>query len=157
MGPQSYNIFSNDILLLIDNDVQINNYADDNTLLCTGFGYDSVKETLLRKVNNVTSWFEANCMKANVDKFQYIVFGKCHQVDNFIIRDNVIKPKHNIKILGLHLDNELNLYEHVSKLCRKADKKVQVLSRLNRVRSEYNKLLLYSCFVECHFNNCRIF
>ena len=57
--------------------MHIFNYADDNTLVCTGYCYDSVKETLLRNVNNVTSWFEANRMKVNPNKFQYIVFGKC--------------------------------------------------------------------------------
>jgi len=40
--PQSCNIFSSDMLLLIDNDVQFNKY--DNTLICTGYNYGSVKE-----------------------------------------------------------------------------------------------------------------
>ena len=155
MGPQSYNIFSNDMLLLIDNDVDIYNYADDNTLLCSGYDYETVNK-LLHNVNKVTSWFEDNHMQINPDKFQYIVFGKHVNVSNLIIGNNVIIPETNVKILGLHLDNKLNFHEHVSKLCNKAGKQVQVISRLSRVLSESNKMLLYSSFVECYFNYCSL-
>ena len=55
IGPQSYNIVSNDMLLPIDDELLIFNYADDNILVYTGYSYDSVKEKLLRNVNNVTS------------------------------------------------------------------------------------------------------
>ena len=32
IGPLSYNIFSNDMLSILDNDINGYNYADDNTL-----------------------------------------------------------------------------------------------------------------------------
>ena len=41
----------------IDNDVQIYKYADDNTLVCTGYSYVSVKEKLLHNVNDTISLF----------------------------------------------------------------------------------------------------
>ena len=76
MVPQSYNIFSNDMLLRIDNDVHIYNYADDNTL-CSGYDYETVNDKLLHNVNlKVTSCFEDNHMQINPDKLQYIAFGK---------------------------------------------------------------------------------
>lgn len=36
MGPHSYHIFSNDMPFLIDDDMQICNYADGNNSVCTG-------------------------------------------------------------------------------------------------------------------------
>ena len=81
-------------------------------------------------------------MQINPDKFQYIVFDKHDNVSNLIIGNNVIIPETNVKILGLHLDNKLNFHEHVSKLCNKVGKQVQVISRLSRVLSESNKMLL---------------
>ena len=156
MGPQSYNIFSNDMLLLINDDVQIYNYADDNTLVCSGYNYDDVKDKLLHNVINVISWFEDNHMKINPDKFQYIVFGKYENVDNFVIGNNIITPQNCVKVLGLQLDNKLRFDDHVSQLCNKAGKQVQVLSRLCKVLTQANKMLLYSSFVECYFNYCCI-
>jgi len=70
MGLHSYNIFFNDTLLLIDDDEQVCNYADDNILLCTGYSYDFVIEQLLRSVNIDTSWFEINHVDVNSDKFK---------------------------------------------------------------------------------------
>ena len=35
MGPQSYNMFTNDMLFILDDDVDIYNYADDNTFVCS--------------------------------------------------------------------------------------------------------------------------
>ena len=70
---------------------------DDNTLTCTGYSYDSVKEKLLHNVNNVTSWFEVNNIKVKPDKLN---------VDHFIIGDKVIMlPEISVKILRLPLDN----------------------------------------------------
>ena len=40
IGPLSYNIFSNDLLGIVDNDVDIYNYADDNYLVCSGYDYE---------------------------------------------------------------------------------------------------------------------
>ena len=68
MGLLSYSIFSNDMLFPLDNDAQIYNYADDNTLQNTGYSYDQVKEKLLSSVSIVTTWLEADYMKANPDE-----------------------------------------------------------------------------------------
>ena len=56
--------------------------------------------------------------------------------------------------INTYIDNKLNFHEHVSKLCNKAGKQAQVISRLSRVLSGSNKMLLYSSFVECYFNYC---
>ena len=42
-GPFSYNVFTNYIFNLIDDDVEIYNYADDNTILCSGKWLTDIK------------------------------------------------------------------------------------------------------------------
>ena len=44
MGPISYNMFANDMMFILDDDIDIYNYADDNSLLCSGSDYENVKE-----------------------------------------------------------------------------------------------------------------
>ena len=109
MGPQSYNMFTNDMLFILDDDVDIYNYADDNTYVCSGSDYDSVKHTLLQNVNNVISWFKNNNMKVNPDKFQCIVFGRKDNLGSFKIDVHDIIPD-DVKILGLHLCDLCELY-----------------------------------------------
>ena len=152
----SYNIFANDMLMLLDDDIDVYNYADDNSLACTGNDYTEIQQKLVYNVNKIMTWFQQNNMKVNPDKFDFIVFGKHDGLENIIIGDYSIKPKDNVKILGLHLDNKLKFDEHITKLCQNAGKQVQVISRLRHVLDEETKLLLYNCFVECYFNYCSI-
>ena len=97
MGPISYNIFANDMMFILDDDIDIYNYADDNSLLCAGSDYENVKHKLLHNVyenvkhkllhnvNKVVEWFQGNHMKVNPDKFQCIVFGKQDNLGQFNI------------------------------------------------------------------------
>ena len=40
------------------------------------YDYESVKDKVVRNVNNVITWFESNNMLVNPDKFQCIVLAK---------------------------------------------------------------------------------
>ena len=60
-------------------------------------------------------------------KFQYIVFGIKEGTDSFIVNRCEIKPVNNVKILGLHLGNELKFDEHVTNVWPKAGKQISVM------------------------------
>ena len=118
-GPISYSMFANYMMFLLDDDIDIHNYADDNSLLCSGSDYENVKRTLLHNVNKVVAWFHGNHMKVNPDKFICIVFGKQDNVGSFKIGDHNILPEDNVKILGLHVDNKLNFNTQITQVCQK--------------------------------------
>ena len=115
IGPLSYNIFSNDMLSVLDNDINGFNYADDNTLTSSGHDYDVVQDKLVRNIEKVMQWFEENDMKINPDKFQYIVFGKNETIKDIKIGNVNIQPVNYVKVLGLYLDNKINFDLHITK------------------------------------------
>ena len=158
MGPISHNMFANDMMFILDDDIDIYNYADDNSMLCAGSDYENVKHKLLHNVNKVVEWFQGNHMKVNPDKFQCIVFGKQDNLGKFNIGDNNILPEDNVKTLGLNVDNKLNVNTQITNICQTAGRKVQVLSRLSHVLDQSSKMLLYmyNSFVECYFNYCSV-
>ena len=41
-----------------------------------------------------------------------------------------IMSEEKVKLLGIHIDNRLNLDYHISKLCKKAGKKLHALTRV---------------------------
>ena len=47
MGPFIFNIFSNDLLLLLEKKCHVFNYADDTRILCKHRDYDSAYNNLL--------------------------------------------------------------------------------------------------------------
>ena len=105
-GPFSYNVLTNDMFDLIDEDVEIYNYADDNTVLCSGKYLKEIKEKLLLNVNRLISWYHANNMKINSEKFQCIVFGNVDDPGEFTINNQSIVLKNGVKLFGFHIDNK---------------------------------------------------
>ena len=51
-GPLAYNVFTNDLLLLIEQTCEIYNYADDNSICCFGKNVTGVQNKL-QNVSNV--------------------------------------------------------------------------------------------------------
>ena len=155
-GPFCYNVFTNDMFLILDDNVDLYNYADDNTLVCSGYNYAEVKNNLLSNVKMLIQWFEDNYMKVNASKFQCIVFGKHDNLGTFNINGIEIVPESNVKLLGLHMDSKLNFSTHIAHVCVKASRQLKVLTRLSTSLDIPNKLLLYNSFMECYFNYCSI-
>ena len=58
------------------------------------------------------------------------------------------------KLLGLDIDRNLNFNEHVSSLCRKADNKMSVLTRLSNFMNFKQRRILLKTFIESQFGYC---
>ena len=63
------------MLSIVTDNIDIYNYADDNTVRCSGYDYEDIKAELMLNVDKIIEWFQDNHMKVNPDKFQCIVFG----------------------------------------------------------------------------------
>ena len=133
-GPFSYNVFTNDMFNLLDDDVEIYNYADDNTILCSGKCLTDVKAKLLDNVNRLIGWYHEHNMKVNSEKFQCIIFGNVDDPGEFIIDKQSIVPETTVKLLGIHLDNKLTFHDHISHICQKASKQVKLDSVMSSVK-----------------------
>ncbi len=134
MGPFAYNAHTNDLILVLASICDIFNYADDNTVSC----YDMSAQEVLNRLNDVVSkmlaWFSLNEMKVNSDKFQLILFNR-QGVDQTLtvnVGESIIEHQPVVKLLGLHVDNLLNFNAHIDVICRKAGRKLNVLSRLSK-------------------------
>ena len=68
-------------------------------------------------------------MKANPDKFQEIAIGKNTQSKNisFNLNGNIIKTEDEVKLLGVTIDYELKFTSHITNICRKASRQLNVL------------------------------
>ena len=64
------------MLSFISDNIEIYDYADNNTVICSGFEYEDVKAELMLNVDTIIEWFQDNHRKVNPDKCQCIVFGK---------------------------------------------------------------------------------
>ena len=64
------------MLSIVSDNIEIYNYADDNTVICSGYEYKDVKSELMLNVDKIIEWFQDNHMKVNPDKCQCIVLAR---------------------------------------------------------------------------------
>ena len=68
LGPLLFNIFINDIFMIIEQS-DIRNFADDNTLYSYGKKFSEIKENLVSNTKNILNCYRLNSLKANLGKF----------------------------------------------------------------------------------------
>ena len=64
---------------------------------------------LKHDTKTILKWFRINSLKANPEKFQFMILGKkqCNKV-KLTINSIVIKESNSVKLLGITIDNMLN-------------------------------------------------
>ena len=70
-------------------------------------------------MENVYEWFVSNSMKANPDKFQFIILGNIGP-HTLKIGDITIKSASSVTLLGITIGSKLNFKEHINNIVRKA-------------------------------------
>ena len=73
-------------------------------------------------VNDVRKWMLVNKLKINDSKTEFLIIGSKHQVDKITIDsikigDSEIKPVTSVKNLGVLIDNDLSMENHITKTC----------------------------------------
>ena len=149
-GPLAYNIFSNDLLLLIKDHCDISNYADDTTASCAGDNVDEIIEKLQNVASIMLTWFQSNYLQANPDKFQFILYNSDDKYMLTINKNVKLESLDYVKLLGVTVDTKLTFTRHVDELRSKAGKKINMLRRLSNVLTMEAKCLLFQSFIFYH-------
>ena len=104
-------------------------------------------------------WFKQNSLKANPEKIQSMLISShgCDAEGLMIPVDNtMIYSTERMKVLGIMIDDKLNFTEHISDVCIKADRQLNVLQRLKRVLDYKSRMAIYKSFIMSNFNYCPI-
>lgn len=155
LGPVIFNIFINDLLMNVDG---IHNYADDNSITAVGDDILNVKCKLVNDVEYCTKWFANNMLKANPAKFQFMILDKSSQTDcvhelNF--DDECLKSVNSAKLLGIDIDAKLNFTNHISTLCKKASRNVNISAKISSfIQGKNERLAIMNAFINSMFSYC---
>ena len=151
LGPLLFNIYLNDLLWFVK-DCDICNFADDTTIYFCGHDLNELKSKLEKSADIAIEWFRTNYFKLNTDKCKLIVGGRKSHPITLRVGTSSIKEVSSVKLLGVTIDNKLNFNEHISKLVKKANSKLNVIKRgLNMLSFNKRKILLNS-FVQSQFS-----
>ena len=111
------------------------NFADDTTFFACDSDLKRLMERLEHHTKLAIEWFENNNMKLNEDKYDLLVAGHTYETLWANIGETRIWENKNEKLLGLTIDRNLDFDDHVLTLCKKAGRKLSVLSRISNYLS----------------------
>ena len=151
LGPLLFNIYICD-LFIENSDTDIANYADDNTPYVCSSDLDSVIFKLQKNTERIFRWFYNNNLISNAEKSHLIVSTK----NNLEIQVSSCSIKHedSVKLLGIHLHNDLNFDYHVNQLCKTASKKLHALARIAKCMDINKRGMPMKAFVSSQFSYC---
>jgi hypothetical protein len=117
-----------------------------------------VKTALESDSCSMIDWFENNNMKANPEKFQAAAIGqKSHDFNfQFDLNGTTIPCEDEVKLLGVTVDYQLNFNSHISSLCKKASRQLNVLKRIGRFLNLQCKIMVYHSFILANFRYCSL-
>ena len=98
-----------------------------------------------------TPWSAPSCFLA---KFQCIFFGSKDKETLRLSENIVLDVVDCVKLLGVDIDRNLSFNSHITRICKKAGRHIQVLRRLSSILTSETKLLLFKSYVLSQFNFC---
>jgi hypothetical protein len=173
LGPILFSIYINDF----PNSTTLNSFlfADDTSLLKSGKNIKNITAAVNAELINVAAWYRANKMAVNTDKTKYIIFHpKGKYLPNNIALEynnnnsNTVQNPDNIhtlerisslnstpssrsyKLLGVLLDENLNLNAHYTNLRNKLSRALFFLRRAKNYLPEKALITLYYSLFHCH-------
>ena len=139
LGSLLFNIFICDLFIMID-DINIANYADDNTPFVSGDIPLNVMTSLENAAEKRFEWFTNNHMKANHEKCHLLM--STFTPISIKVKDYIIKNSDYEKLLGVTVNANLTFNCHLENILKKASNKVHVLARITPYTSIPKRKLL---------------
>ena len=119
-----------------------------------------MKQTLVAEGSALVDWFAANQMEANPENCQGIAVGKkVHALKpTFNIQGADIECTDDVKLLGVGrtIDCRMNFDKHISNLCKKAARQINVLRRIGKYLPINCRKVIYQAFILSAFNFCPV-
>ena len=163
VGVPQGSIISPLLFLILINDLpnctnmQVLNFADD-TLLYKKFPkqHKNIENDLNLELKKVSDWMEANHLKINASKTNFLIFSpksdKFNKLNNLklTINNTNIKQTKSCKYLGMELDNKLTWKNHIDKLTLKISKALGILFRIRHYLNKPSLNILLNSLVINH-------
>ena len=139
-------------MFLIVDDIDIANYADDNTIYKEHENIDDLITSLQDAAAKLFKWFSDNQMKGNTDKC-HLLLSK-DESSEIHIGDSIIESSTCEKLLAIKIDSKLRFDDHIQDLYNKADRKLRQLARATPYMNLQKRKVLMNVFFNAQFNCC---
>ena len=101
-------------------------------------------------------WFSDNGMKANPNKFQFMILSpnSADDIELKLDENTTLRSEESVKALGVIIDNCLTFSDHISARCLKAARQPNALARMSKYLDPKSKSIIYNSFIRSNFEYC---
>lgn len=173
LGVILFVIFINDLKYCSDLALVVL-FADDNNTLVSHSNIDELNRIANNVLSDINRWYAANKLALHPDKSKFILFKPkfdksltnfplfidFNNADEFnLTKVKMIKSIPNsdeksIRVLGVLLDQELSLSEHVKSLHSKLSRSLYSLKQISNLFSKSILKLVFNATIQSHLNYC---
>ena len=155
LGPLLFNILINDLFHFIEKCTLYNN-ADDNSMSHSSSTLQTVLSSLLIDCRIAVEWFSNNGMKANPNKFQFMILSpnSADDIEVKLDKNATLRSEKSVKALGVIIDNRLTFNDHLSACCLKTARQLNALARISKYLDPKSKSIIYNSFIRSNFEYC---
>ena len=95
-------------------------------------------------------------MIVNPDKFQAMILSSDKKDKKFQLNTNksTISSEDSVTLLGIEIDNKLNFKSHVSTICKKENRQLNAVGRIQNYVGKKEKETIINTFVYSNFMYC---
>ena len=145
--PNPFLLFINDLPLFLTY-CNSDFYAHDATFHTNGKDKLNIENNLQSDLGEAKQWSKCNKMYINYQKTSCMTLGTKHRLNGSnqldINADNIkIKQVSDQKLLGLHINENLNRCSHIDHLCKTVSSKISLLRQLSEYVPAHVQRLFY--------------
>ena len=131
-------------------------YADDSTFLMSDCNDKDLESKVTTELSTLNEWFAANKFSLNLKKSNFMVFSpslnksprlnlNIPTIDTPVNIEQIPKTDgdQSFKLLGIQVDERLNLKNHISNICKSLNRSLFFLSRVKHFLPLYCRKQLY--------------
>ena len=121
---------------------------------------NALKEKAEVVIHNIREYFLRRGLLLNANKTQCMFIGTPQYIskipEDTVIKCNneIIRPSHHVKNLGLHMDRHLTFGPHIDELCRTVSGILMYLNRIKDYFDEETRILIVQSLVSSVINYC---
>ena len=112
------------------------NFADDNTHSFSDISVEQIICSLESDIDVLQQWFTNNGMLLNETKYQFLIIESLKNTRDktaeIKIQNKTITESTSGKLLGITIDNNLTMNDHIKHLCKQAGNKLNALARIGK-------------------------
>ena len=132
-------------------------FADDTNLFLSHKNTDALFASMIKELENVSTWFKSNKLSLNVEKTKWFLFhpfskrqSLLQTLPNLLIENIHFKREHVTKFSGVFTDEYLSWKQHINIVSSKISKSLGILYKSRDVLSKQCLKQLYFSFIHSY-------